>query len=118
MGDTPIDMPAALRWNGRGAMMSEEMGTMAEASDGVGTADALQTVCLVVGFTGGLLPLGRVLFGAGPGRPMRWVNGQLGDPPAYLVPICVILLAVTLIALLERGKSSSSRSRERRLGGR
>ena len=65
------------------------------------TIDGLQGLAALLGITFGVIPLARVLFGAGPGALSRWLLGQPAGPMAYLLPIIVVVIIVAVIAALE-----------------
>ena len=66
--------------------------------------DGLQGLCAVVGIWLGVIPLVRVWLGGEVGRLASWLPGVEGDTGRWLVPACIVVACVALIAVLERAK--------------
>lgn len=64
--------------------------------------DAVQGFLALVAITLGVVPLVRLVSGGEVGRLLSWVPGTDADPGRWLVPVGVLVVAVVLIAVLER----------------
>ncbi|WP_345459618.1 hypothetical protein [Nocardioides marinquilinus] len=67
--------------------------------------DGLQGLAAFVGLTAGVVPLAKVLLGGGPGFWLAWFPGTDSPPGEWLVPAVVVVVAVTVVMVLERAKT-------------